>query len=115
VRILRDLIDELEEPVWALIGPTPPAPCQTESPGLRGFRRVGAPRFELGTSSPIRGDRRIGLVEPKTDHAQRKTPGRRLGLLGVIRGVLALLCTRGVPAGARNATRPGKRTAWLEY
>ena len=45
------------------MGATAPPPRKTESPGLRGFRPIGAPRFELGTSSPPGySERRRGLV-----------------------------------------------------
>ncbi len=37
---------------WHGVGTQPLAPSKAESPDYRGFSLIGAPRFELGTSSP---------------------------------------------------------------
>jgi hypothetical protein len=43
---------EQRPPFRRLVGVSRTAPVETETPVMRGFRVIGAPRFELGTSSP---------------------------------------------------------------
>jgi hypothetical protein len=77
---------------------------------------IGAPRFELGTSSPTRASYANRSTKPETRRVQGKPPSRPLGVVGPVWAVLAPFCTRSVPrtrllTGAHPSPRLSSRCA----